>query len=71
MTNGDKVSNVVPAYINIYYGEAYGKEQELPNLELNGYEFKGWYTKLEGGERVTEETIVSERKDHILYAHWV
>ena len=33
-----------------------------------GYELEGWYTEREGGQKVTEETIVTGNMQ--LYAHW-
>ena len=65
--NGDKVTNVDPAYIEVSFNEAYG---DLPELSLNGFKFKGWFTEASGGEEVTKDTIVSEKDDHILFAHW-
>lgn len=36
----------------------------------DGYVFDGWYSKLNGGKKVDEDTIVLENNDHTLYAHW-
>ena len=49
------------------------KNGRIPNLdEYNptraAYEFTGWYTKEEGGDRVDTDTVF--RKDTTLYAHW-
>ena len=41
-----------------------------PDAIRRGYTFEGWYTRADGGERVTSETIVTETSDHTLYAHW-
>lgn len=41
---------------------------EIPARE--GYAFRGWYTKADGGERVEFETTSTLDKDTILYAHW-
>lgn len=50
-------------------------EQEMKQRE--GYEFLGWYTRLEGGEKIDAEnyetTLVSydqDQKVQTLYAHW-
>ncbi len=48
---------------------AYG--EDLPEPTRTGCRFDGWYTAAEGGTKVTSETIVSEGRDHTLYAHWV
>ncbi len=41
---------------------------EIPTRE--GYVFRGWYTRADGGERVEFETTSTLDKDTILYAHW-
>ena len=41
---------------------------EIPTRE--GYVFRGWYTRTDGGERVEFETTSTLDKDTILYAHW-
>ncbi len=47
---------------------AYG---ELPIPTKDNFIFTGWYTEAEGGELVTEETVLtSETGSHTLYAHW-
>ena len=46
-------------------GEKIGK---LPTTTKLGHTFDGWYTLLEGGTKVTEDTIVTE--NITLYAHW-
>lgn len=51
----------------MYYaqeGQAYGS---LPSAERDGYQFAGWYTKKNGGTKVTEST---NAKTGTLYAHW-
>ena len=62
--NGGTVS---PASAEYTVGLAYGT---LP-VPVNGgdYIFEGWFTALEGGARVTEETIC-EKTVAALYAHW-
>lgn len=59
-----------PAEIYVKTGEAYGA---LPAIAANfrpRYTFAGWYTAELDGEKVEASTIVSETKDHFLYAHW-
>ena len=43
---------------------------ELPIPERDGYTFLGWYTAAEGGEKVTENTLI-DALDITLYAHWL
>ena len=51
----------------VTYSEPYG---ELPAPTREQYEFAGWYTELDGGERITEQSTVTATEDHTLYAHW-
>jgi uncharacterized repeat protein (TIGR02543 family) len=48
-------------------GETYG---ELPKATQDGYIFRGWYTKAEGGSKVTAAATVTSAKARTLYAHW-
>ncbi len=48
-------------------GEAYGA---LPDLKQTNYTFLGWYTKIAGGDRIQNSTIISATSDITLYAHW-
>ena len=41
----------------------------MPKATWGGYTFNGWYTEKEGGEKVTEETIITS--DMTLYGHWI
>ena len=41
---------------------------ELCTTTKSGYTFTGWYTDINNGEKVTEETTISQ--DTTLYAHW-
>ncbi|MCH5252049.1 MAG: InlB B-repeat-containing protein [Lachnospiraceae bacterium] len=52
---------------SVAYGSTYG---DLPEPTRKGYEFAGWYTAAENGERVTSGTDVLLKKDHTLYARW-
>lgn len=40
----------------------------MPKATWGGYTFNGWYTEKEGGEKVTEETVITS--DMTLYGHW-
>jgi len=42
----------------------------LPEVKKAGSIFQGWFTKKVGGNKVTEDTIVTKEYDHTLYAHW-
>lgn len=74
---GDPVGGTVTFYPNggsctqktkyVYFDSAYGT---LPVASRTGYVFAGWYTAATEGTRITEDTIVSIRGDHALYAHW-
>lgn len=44
---------------------------ELATASLTGYIFDGWFTKAEGGEKVTENTAYTTgTSPRVLYAHW-
>lgn len=62
--NGGTVSSNIK---KIGYGEKYGA---LPIPEKNGYVFNGWYTSLDGGEQINENSINRNKNDSTLYAHW-
>ena len=51
----------------VKYGHEYG---ELPVPERENYNFLGWYTEKEEGTKVEQNTVVSEMKNHTLYAKW-
>lgn len=63
--NGGK--KLTTASKTVTVGEAYG-ELAVPKRE--GYIFSGWYTKKNGGNKITAATKVSITKDTTLYAHW-
>ena len=42
----------------------------LPTPEREYYDFDGWYTEREGGNRVDEATALTSGGDMTLYAHW-
>ena len=50
---------------------AYNAEMgELPIPSRDDYTFSGWYTKKDGGEKITSETIMTAVTDITIYAHW-
>ena len=56
--------------VQVTYGKSYaGTNSSLPTAEKQGYRFAGWYSELDGSQ-VTEQTIVSAKVDHTLYAQW-
>ena len=52
---------------NVYPTHNYGN---LPNPSRSGYTFDGWYTEVEGGKKITENTLVNVIDNQTLYAHW-
>lgn len=62
--NGGVVSAISK---NVLYNDVYGI---LPVAEKPGYELIGWYTKADGGELITSDTIVKNMEEHSLYARW-
>ena len=51
----------------VTYDETYG---ELPVPTKPGYDFVGWYTAANGGNRITDKTVVQILADQELFAHW-
>ena len=47
------------------------KYGSLPTATRPGYIFDGWYTEVEGGEKITEEDEVLLTDNQTLYAHWI
>ena len=45
-----------------------GKLESLPTPTYDGYDFLGWYTQKDGGEKVTTDTVFTENST--IYAHW-
>lgn len=45
----------------------------LPSPTRTGFDFDGWYTEKNGGEKVESTTIVPQERNinHKLYAHWL
>ena len=50
-----------------YFGEKIG---ELPVPTRRYYDFVGWYTEVEGGELLTEDSALPGNDNITLYAHW-
>ena len=48
--------------------EGYGTLDSLE--ERTGYEFDGWYTEVNDGEKIDTTTIVKTADNHTLYVHW-
>ena len=46
-----------------------GKLTDLPEAAWEGYSFLGWFTEIQGGEKVTTETVFTEAAT--VYAHWI
>lgn len=54
----------------ILQGEKIGSSRSLPTPTREYCEFAGWYTAKEGGDSVTEDTVMSG-SDLTVYAHWI
>ena len=52
----------------LYLGDKYG---EMPKALKEGYTFEGWYTDKNGGVEITSSSVLSQKNDVVLYAHWV
>ncbi len=52
---------------DVTYDDTYG---ELPTPTKPGYDFEGWYTAKDGGNKITDKTVVKILADQELYAHW-
>lgn len=57
-----------PDYKMVPYNGVMG---ELPTASRDYFTFDGWYTEAEGGELITEESLMTSSVDITLYAHWV
>jgi uncharacterized repeat protein (TIGR02543 family) len=56
--------------MSAYYGKAYGTIEKLRTPSRDGYTFAGWFTAAEGGDLVTDATIMTREEAHTLYAQW-
>lgn len=43
---------------------------QLPSPTRENYSFAGWYTQPEGGEQITESSVITSEEDLTLYARW-
>lgn len=59
---------VDPETKEVTVGLKYG---ELPTPSKKDSTFDGWYTEPFGGNKITEDTIVSNTNNHTLYARWL
>ncbi|WP_310603038.1 InlB B-repeat-containing protein [Anaerosporobacter sp.] len=62
--NGGSVENKSK---EVTYGKKYG---ELPVPTWANAEFLGWYSGIDGGLKITAESIVKEEEPQTLYAQW-
>lgn len=62
--NGGGVSTTSKS---VTYANLYGT---LPTPSRTGYNFAGWYTAANGGNKCISTTTVSMANNHTLYAHW-
>ena len=53
--------------IQVTFGQPYG---ELPTPTKAGFQFSGWYTAYDGGEKVESSDLVNITSAIPLYAHW-
>ncbi|MBQ6843434.1 MAG: leucine-rich repeat protein [Agathobacter sp.] len=60
-------SNSSASRITVYPAYTYGN---MPIPQRDGYIFKGWYTKPDGGKKVEADTLVELVQEHTLYAQW-
>ncbi len=51
----------------ISYNDTYSS---LPTPERTGYVFEGWYSEINGGEKITFDTPMLKMTDHEIYARW-
>lgn len=62
-----KGGNVYPSTISVEYQSNY---LNLPTPQRDYYTFLGWYTDINGGKHITEDSVVNDSSIHTLYAHW-
>ena len=55
------------ASVKVTVGKQYGN---IANATRSNYAFKGWFTTAKGGSKILPSTIVTNDKDHTLYAQW-
>jgi uncharacterized repeat protein (TIGR02543 family) len=54
--------------VKVYFGSKYLKQLPVPTKE--NYKFDGWYTAAADGEKITANTIFTEKSPKTLYARW-
>ena len=59
--------NINQNTIETYYGFSIGS---LPAATKDYCKFAGWYTAKNGGEQITEDTVINSTENITLYAHW-
>ena len=59
--------NISPTSKIVTYNSLY---DTLPTPTRTGYSFIGWYTEKVGGEKISDDTVVENAKNHTIYAHW-
>ncbi len=57
----------VKSTLTLKQGDSYGT---LPKTSREGYRFLGWYTKKQGGVKVTASSVFKGKSDQVLYAQW-
>lgn len=60
----------IPNTCVVAEGKKYGFFDTLPVPQKEGYLFKGWQKNKQGGDIVTNDSIVTDQADQILYAKW-
>lgn len=60
ISNSEKTRDIVS-------GDTYGS---MPEPIKDGHEFLGWFTKAEGGRKITPSSVFNGTSDLTLYAHW-
>lgn len=60
---GSRVNEKIKAVYNSKFGK-------LPSSKRKGYKFEGWFTKKQGGAKITAKTKVNITRNITLYAHW-
>ena len=65
--NKGKISGKSTIKKTVKQSKKYGN---LKTPKRSNYKFKGWYTKKNGGQKVTSSTKVKKSRSHTLYAQW-
>ncbi len=70
--NGGRIANYNGDTVTVerQYGTLYRLDGVLPTAVRDGYLFIGWFTAINGGSQITEDSLVEIASDHTLYAHW-